>query len=449
MKKPTQDHTPKVSPARLAAFEILRRVEEGGAYASTLLATQAEQLNPKDRALAHELVLGSLRQQLWLDHLIAHYADRDPQGLDAPVRIALRMGLYQLRFMSRVPPSAAVNEAVNLVRLARVRSALPFVNAVLRRATRAAGYEPADQISDPVERLAVETSHPPWLLRRWIDTWGFDETAAFARANNEVPPLAFRILNEATQGAEILAALEATGAMPVPSAIAPRAWRLTGWTSLIHQLAREGRIYIQDEASQLVAHVLDARPADRILDVCAAPGSKTTHIADLTGKNSLIVAGDIHTHRLRTIVSTAASQGLMNIRCVALDGLRKLPFVEERFDRVLVDAPCTGTGTLRRNPEIRWRISAADIDDLAWRQLEILFNAALMVKPGGRLVYSTCSAEPEENEHVIAAFLQRIAGFEPIALPVNPALLSSPNAARIWPHKGGADGFFIAAFQRR
>ena len=188
-----------VSPARLAAFKILQRVEAGGAFASVLLAAQADKLQQSDRALCHELVMGVLRRQLWLDRLIAHYAERDPQRLDLPVRLALRLGLYQLRFLSRVPASAAVNESVNLVRLARLRSAEPFVNAVLRRATREPDYDPAAEISDPVERLAVETSHPSWLIERWVNRWGLDETAAFARANNEVPPVAFRIVNRLRQ----------------------------------------------------------------------------------------------------------------------------------------------------------------------------------------------------------------------------------------------------------
>jgi 16S rRNA (cytosine967-C5)-methyltransferase len=448
MKRPPNS-IPTVSPARLAAFEILRRVEEGGAYAAPLLAAKAEELNPNDRALSHELVMGVLRRQLWLDRLIAHFARRDPQRLDVAVRIVLRLGLYQLRFLTRIPSSAAVNEAVNLVRLARLRSAQPFVNAVLRNAARTPNYNPVDHLADPTEKLAVETSHPPWLLQRWIDIWGTEETTAFAHANNEAPPLAFRIINEREQGAGILNALKAAGGMPEPSLIARGAWRITGSANVVHQFASEGRIYVQDEGSQLVAHVLDARPGERVLDVCAAPGSKTTHIAELTGSRSMIVAGDLHAHRLRTIRLSAVAQGLGNIRLAVIDGQRNLPFAEETFDRVLVDAPCTGTGTLRRNPEIRWRISQADLEDLAGRQLEILLNAARLVKPGGRLVYSTCSIEPEENEQVASRFMEQITSFEPEVPAVNPTLLSSATSVRIWPHKDGADGFFISAFRRR
>ena len=449
-----------VSPARLAAFRILQRVEEAGAFASVLLAEQADKLQQSDRALCHELVMGVLRRQLWLDRLIAHYAKRDPQRLDVPVRLALRLGLYQLRFLSRVPPSAAVNESVKLVHWARVRSAESFVNAVLRRATREANYDPAAELSDPLERLAVETSHPFWLLERWAKAFGFEETSAFAQANNEVAPMAFRLVNEVNEVNEladqspILDALRSAGAMLQPSEITSRGWRITGAGSLLRELALDGRIYIQDESSQLVAHVLAARAGDRVLDVCAAPGSKTTHIATLTRAESspaksFLVAGDLHAHRLRTIVSTAAAQHLHNIHYVTFDALQALPFPAAVFDRVLVDAPCTGTGTLRRNPEIRWRISPGDIGDLANRQIRILLNAAQMVSVGGRLVYSTCSVEPEENEQVISRFIEETSGFEPLVLSVNPSLLTGFGAARVWPHRDGADGFFIAAFERR
>jgi 16S rRNA (cytosine967-C5)-methyltransferase len=437
-----------VSPARLAAFKILQRVEADGAFASLLLAVQAADLSQADRALVHELVMGVLRNQRWLDCLIQHYGQRDPQRLDLPVRLALRLGLYQLRFLSRVPASAAVNESVKLVRLARLRSAEPFANAVLRRATREAEYDPASEVADPVERLAIETSHPSWLIERWVRNLGFEEARAFARANLEVPPTAFRIVNPDKNEVGVLEALRASGATVSPSAIAPSGWRVTGAAGLLQELSLRGQIYLQDEASQLVAHVIDARAGERVLDVCAAPGSKTTHIADLTRGESVLIAGDLHWHRLRAVVSATAAQHLANLRCVALDALRALPFPDALFDRVLVDAPCTGTGTLRRNPEIRGRISAGDIDDLADRQIRILLNAARMLKRGGQLVYSTCSIEPEENELVIDQFMKESTGFQPLALSVAASLITNSGAARIWPQRDGADGFFIAAFTR-
>ena len=436
------------SPARLLAFEILRRVEEGSAFASLLLASREAELQPNDRGLCHELVMGVLRRRLWLDRLIAHYANRDPERLDLAVRIALRLGLYQLRFLSRVPASAAVNESVKLVRVARVRSADVLVNAVLRRATREPEYDPVVALADPLERIAVETSHPLWLIDRWAKAFGVDETAAFAQANDATPSVAFRVIQNRASESEVIQAIRAAGAVVSPSRLTPAAWRAEGSTKIVRQLALEGVVYVQDEASQLVAHVLAAKEGERILDVCAAPGSKSTHIADLTNDKAFIVSGDVHEHRLRTLTTIAATQRFSSIHAVNMDGTGELPFAESSFDRVLVDAPCTGTGTLQRNPEIRWRISPADIENLSARQFHILVSASRMVKPGGRLVYSTCSVEPEENEQVVGRFLKQTNGFEPMVLSVNPALLCSLGVARIWPHRDKAEGFFIAALER-
>lgn len=438
-----------VSPARRAAFGILRRVEEEGAFASVLLAAVDDEMRADDRALCYELVLGALRWQLWLDALIEHYAARSASSLDAPVRRALRLGLYQLRFLSRIPASAVVNEAVNQMHVARLRSAAPFVNAVLRRATREPEYDPAALIADPVERLSVKTSHPAWLIERWRKAFGLEETESFARVNNEAPPAAFRVLTRLTSEKDVLDELQAAGGILHRSRIAPDAWRIEGAATALQKLSREGKIYLQDEASQLVAHVLDAQGGERVLDVCAAPGSKTTHIAARTPNLSLVVAGDVHEHRARAIVQAGTRQRVEHLQVVVHDAEIELPFAPGSFDRVLVDAPCTGTGTLRRNPEIRWRISNRDIVLLSARQQRILDNAAQMVRIGGRLVYSTCSVEPEENEDVAARFLVQHDDFEQIKVNAPPELLSALGAARTWPHKSGADGFFIAAFARR
>jgi len=436
------------SAARLAAFDILMRVAEG-AYASVLLAARESELKPVDRALCYELVLGVLRRQLWLDRLIEHYASRKVAELDVAVVVVLRLGLYQLRFLSRIPDSAAVNESVNLIHSARLRSAGGLVNAVLRRATREPQTDPTSNINDPVERLSVATSHPSWLIERWTKAFGVEETEAFARANNEPAPLAFRVVNSRAQEADVCERLRQSGAELVPSTITTGAWRVTGAGSLLAELASTGQVYLQDEASQLVAGLLDVRPGQRVLDLCAAPGSKTTQIADLSQDSAVIVAADLYRHRLNTVVSSAQLQGLRSIHCVALDGLHPLPFSEASFDRVLVDAPCSGTGTLRRNPEIRWRISPADIQDLSGRQKQLLFNASRAVRPGGRLIYSTCSVEPDENEAVVQAFLENNETFGLARLPLTTSLITSFGAARTWPHREGTDGFFICAFERK
>ena len=434
-----------VSPARLAAFQILRRVDEG-AYASILLASQAEDLQRVDRALCHELVMGVLRRQLWLDRLIEHYSSRTVGSLDQGVAISLRLGLYQLRFLTRVPAAAAVNESVKLVRHARLRSAESFVNAVLRRAAREPDVDPAANARG-LSRIAIETSHPEWLIQRWIDAFGANEAEAFAAANNLAPPIAFRVVQSVNEN-DILKRLHDAGATVKPSRIAKRAWRATTGGSFLHELSQSGHIYIQDEASQLVPQILDAQPGQRVLDVCSAPGGKTTQIAGAS-EGLRVIAGDVHEHRLRTVRVTAGLQHIQNIHCVVLDAERPLPFPEASFDRVLVDAPCSGTGTLRHNPEIRWRISAESIRVLGSGQKRILLNASQMVRPGGRLVYSTCSVEPEENEAAISAFLSNEDSFAPIELSGNPDLVTPEGYIRTWPHRDDTDGFFIAAFERK
>jgi len=436
-----------VSRARLAAFDILRKVGDG-AFSSVVLATEEDDLKPVDRALCHELVLGVLRWQLQLDRIIEHYANRRIDDLDLAVRLALRLGLYQLRFLSRVPPSAAVNESVNLIAHAGVRSAQGLVNAVLRRATREPDYDAAADTSDAIERIAIETSHPVWLIERWANSFGLDESREFARANNQTPSVAIRVVNARASEPDVLSKLRLAGATVAASQVTKGAWRVSGAQALLRELVRAGQIYLQDEASQLVARVVGAEPEDRVLDLCAAPGGKTTQIADLTGGRCLIVASDVSPRRLKTVSRTAELQGLNGIRCLVLDASQPLPFRECLFDRVLVDAPCSGTGTLRRNPEIRYRITAEDIPKFATRQKQFLLNAASVVKPGGRLIYSTCSVETEENEEVVETFLSINDQFRQISTTVDSSLLTRSGAARTWPQHQGADGFFIAAFER-
>lgn len=422
----------RISPARRAAFEILRQVE-AGAFSSILLANEEPKLKAVDRALTHELVLGVLRWQLWLDKLIEHFTKRGVESLDLPVRLALRIGLYQLRFLERIPASAAVNESVNLVRSAKVSSAAAFVNAVLRRAIREAGYDPAAEVLDPIEKLAVETSHPAWLIKRWTNAFGVEETESFARANNLVPPTAFRIVGRDFE--EVLGRLREAHGILEPSAVAEDAWRVSGAPALVRELAAEGKIYLQDEASQLVAQTVDLQPGERALDLCAAPGGKTTLMAQRAGNSALIVASDLSERRLQTVVRTSALHNLSQIKFLRADAAQSLPFENSVFDRLLIDAPCSGTGTLRRNPEIRWRISEADIAELAAQQKLFLKQAARVLKPGGQLVYSTCSVERDENENVIGAFLERHKDFQRI------------KTIRTWPHREGTDGFFLASLR--
>ena len=420
----------EISPARLAAFRILQQVETG-AYSSILLAAEEPHLKPADRALCHELVLGVLRWQMFLDRVAEHFSKRRIESLDQAVRIALRLGLYQLRFLTRIPSSAAVNESVSLVRAARLSSATAFVNAVLRRVLREAEYDPAADVFDPLEKIAVQTSHPVWLIERWARSFGVDEAAAFAHANNHVPPTAFRVVHTRANEVEVLTKLKDAGATVEASQIVDGAWRVGGATPVVRELAAAGDIYLQDEASQLVAQVMEVKRGERVLDLCAAPGGKTTMIADRAGDEAFIVAGDRSATRMATVMATMRLHELKSIRPVILDATEELPFERESFDRMLVDAPCSGTGTLRGNPEIRWRLKPGDFESFAVGQQQILSRAVEVLKPGGRLVYSTCSVELEENEEVIHGLdlkvLKRI---------------------RTWPQREGTDGFFMALVEK-
>lgn len=448
-KSPDKSSPAGISAARRAAFEILRRVAHDNAHSAVLLANIDEDLREDDRALCYELVLGVLRRQLWLDLAIEHFADREIGKLDLAVKLALRLGIYQLRFLARIPASAAVNESVNLVRAGGAQSAAGMTNAVLRRATREPDYDPAAAVVDADEKLAIETSHPAWLIRRWVNAFGMSEATALAQANNDPAPTAFRLTTMAMNSGpdQVRKQLESAGAEISPSRIVPNSWRVKGAAALLHTLARAGLIYLQDEGSQLVAHLLGAQPGERVLDVCAAPGSKTTHI-DAMAPESMIVAGDLHEHRLRTLNTLARQQDARGIQSVVFDATQRLPFAGQSFDRVLVDAPCSGTGTLRHNPEIRWRITEADIADLAQKQTRILDNASAVVRPGGRLVYSTCSVEREENEAVVESFIEERHDFRSSILDAAGEMQTADGSIRTWPHRDDIDGFFVKAFER-
>jgi 16S rRNA (cytosine967-C5)-methyltransferase len=441
-----------VSSARRAAFDILSQVEAEHAYASVLVAALPESdLSREDRALAQEIVLGVLRWQRSLDYFIERYSERSIARLDLPVLIALRVGLYQLRHLTRVPQSAAVNQSVNMVKRARVASAASMVNAVLRQAARHLDETAGRGLVDPLERASVELSHPRWMLDRLQSAFGDHETRQLALANNSPPATAFRVNTLRTSVKEVLTDLKAEGITTRESQVAQGAFVVeSGPAPVIMQAARRGVIYVQDEASQLVSILLEPKSGHRVLDLCAAPGSKTSHIAVLAEDKAWIIACDRHHHRLATLRATCERLGVQSVDALELDATRALPFVAggHEFDRVLVDAPCSGTGTLRGNPEIKWRLSTDDIPRLAELQLSVLERASSSVASGGRLVYSTCSIEREENEEVVRRFLEGTTLFQVIEPNAPAGLITSDGFVRTFPHRNGTDGFFVAALER-
>jgi len=407
-------------------------------------------LSREDRALAQEIVMGVLRWQGALDYFVERYSARRSDRFDLPVLLALRIGLYQLRHLTRIPQSAAVNESVNLVKRARTASAGGLVNAVLRKAANNLSEDAGLGIADPLERASIQLSHPGWLIQRWQLALGDDEARQLALANNAPASTAFRVNTLRTTIDEALADLKAGGLITRESDLAQGAFVVeSGPASLISQAAQRGLIYIQDQASQLVSILLEPRSGDRILDLCAAPGSKSSHIAAITDDKAQIVACDLHLHRLATLKASCKLLGIESVEALALDATQPPPFIESarQFDRVLLDAPCSGTGTLRGNPEIKWRLSPEDITRLADLQYKVLERAASAVGSGGRLVYSTCSIEREENEDVINRFLQDNAGFRAVPPNARADLISVDGFVRTFPHRHGTDGFFAAVLE--
>jgi 16S rRNA (cytosine967-C5)-methyltransferase len=354
------------APARIAAFDILQKVEAGG-YASDLLRNAT--LSALDAGLASQMVFGVLRFRAQIDFLLDHYVAGKHRKLDAEVRTALRIGIFQLRYLERVPAHAAVSDSVELVRRARKASAAGLVNAVLRKVDRSPFAWPTRE---------VELSCPEWLLARWERHYGAETAALIARAALTEPETYARIT-------------------PVG-------------------------IRIQDIGSQSIAPLLHLGRGMSFLDLCAAPGNKTTQALEAGAR---IVACDLHFHRLVQMKN-------LGVPLVVLDGTRTLPF-NRRFDRILVDAPCSGTGTLARNPEIKWRLRPEDLADLHRRQVALLTRALALLAPGGRLVYSTCSLEPEENEEVVTS--------------ISPELLPSPPVFHRIPGRDPGDGFFAAVLK--
>jgi 16S rRNA (cytosine967-C5)-methyltransferase len=321
----------------------------------------------------------------------------------------------------------------------------------LRKSERETAFDPLDKIENPLEKLSVETSHPLWLLEKWQRQFGFDETAKLARANNSQPPTAFRATNQ--NDSAIFTELETAGAAWEKSTIAANAFRVSGANQTIRRLVAEGRIYLQDEASQLVGETVVSLESGvesrKFLDVCAAPGSKTTQVrsAECGMRKSLFVAGDFTVPRVRILKETVEKFGSKEIEIVRYDA-RNLPFADESFDLVLVDAPCTGTGTIRHNPEIRFHLKETDFRELADLQQNILQSAARVVKKNGRIVYSTCSLEPEEGEEVAANFLAKNGNFKAVAEYLPEKFVNGNGFARTFPQRADADGFFIAILHR-
>ena len=422
--------------ARALALGTLRRLASGRVTLSDLLARPGpEALDERERAFLHELVLGTLRRRGWLDHVLGRLSSRPLGQVTAGVLDALRLGAYQLLYL-RVPPHAAVSESVELARQVEPRSA-GFANAVLRRLQREGPPPEPDPAADPLRWLTTAGSLPHWLAERWCSRVGPGPTVERARALLETPPTHVR-LNPHVPDALALAAAEGVEAREtsVPGALLASGPRLV-------DLARRGVLYVQDAGAQAVA--LLAASEGLVLDACAAPGGKALLIADAGGRRTHVIAAEASPRRVETLARLRSRWGAANVSVVAGDALRP-PFARP-FDAVLLDAPCSGLGTLARNPDLRWRLAPHDIARHGDRQRRLLESLSPLVRPGGRLVYATCSLEPEENEEVVGGFLEAHAEFACEALPPWARPFHAAPFARILPSDGG-DAFFAARLRR-
>jgi 16S rRNA (cytosine967-C5)-methyltransferase len=431
------------SPARAVAARVLERVESEGAFADLALDGELSRaaVGPRDSGLATELVFGTLRWQRYLDWILAPHSRRRLESLDPRARMLLRMTAYQLAFLERIPPFAAVDDAVSLARQHAKPGVPEFVNAVLRSFVRrgAREREPAPP-RDPVEALALRCSFPTWLAERWVARYGTDDAAALMRAMNERPPLTLRANTLRTTREALAARLRDQEQLePTPTHYAPEGLvvahggRPDAWRAF---------------ADGAFARLLDPKPGDIVADACAAPGTKTTHLAQLMENRGRILAFDPQPARLALVSDAAARLGVTIVETHrgAVEALA--PGFAAACDAVLVDAPCSNLGVLRRNPEVKWRRAPGDIAASAARQREILAAAATTVKPGGRLVYATCSLEPEENEQLVAAFLEGRVDFANDPPSDFPLALDPDGVLRCLPHRHGTDGFTAMRLRR-
>ena len=402
-----------IAPARLAAYEALRQIDEGRATLGEAMAASHETLtDERDRGLLLEIVAGTERMRAALDYQLASRLTRPIRKLDAVVLRVLRFSAFQLLFLSRLPASAVINDAVNITRSMGKSSAGGLVNAVLRTLAKDRDALVWPDRSNPLAYLSTRHSHPEWLVERWISRHGIEATEKWLVFNNETPAMCLapnrRLVNRDALAEE----LRAHDVELEPTTFAPNGLRVTAGRPLGTRAFREGRFVVQDEASQLICGLVPAGRGARVLDLCASPGGKTVSLVADVGQNGLVVACDLRPHRLRVLARTLARCRVPRAPIVQVPPDGDLPFRAASFDAVLIDAPCSGLGTLRRDPDIRWKRSPADLAGFAITQRQLLDRAAPLVKRGGALVYSTCSSEPEENQEVVAGFLKDHSGFQ-------------------------------------
>ena len=465
-----------IAPARMAAFRALRAViQRSVALPDSLYSIRTDVPDRRDRALLNEIVTGTLRWLNALDYLIVHFADRPLIKLDPVVRDVLRISIYQLLHLDRVPPSAVVNDAVNITRTEGPNRAAGLTNAVLRALLRALPNLPLPEEPKESELAAVSEvqfsgwpthlrqralqfisishSHPDWLVERWLARYGYSATLAWTKFNNEPASLTLRANTLHTTSAALVSRFRENSIVAEPLRYGRDGLSIASGKQFLPDLTSSYDFFVQAEASQLIPPLVQAEPGMTILDACAAPGGKTLALASAMANQGTLVAGDFSQTRLNLLAHTVTRLGASVVKPVAHDLSRNAPF-GTIFDRVLVDVPCSGLGTVQRDPDIRWRRQLNDIQRMADRQIKMLRVAATTVRSGGRLVYATCSGEPEENERVVENFLDSETKFHAEDLRTLDEtshfgpILNEAGYLRSYPHLHRLDAFFAASFKR-
>jgi 16S rRNA (cytosine967-C5)-methyltransferase len=432
-----------ITPSRITAAETLADVR-GGALLDHAFDKRAAQLDPRDRRWTQELLWGMLRKRGWIDAILASRANGGLTKLDAEIVDLLRLGVYQLLEMGSVPPYAAIGQTVELAKRRHGLGASKLVNAVLRRVDRERDALLTETPTDPIDALALEASHPRWLVARWVARWGADETRALLAANNTEAPMIVRPWGVVREQLEAM--LEADGVSVGDAPLLADSIQLGAGTALRGLAAfREGRCFVQDPAATLVVRYAAIPAGARVADLCAAPGGKAVEFARTAGE---VIAADSSEARLTRVEETVERLGLETVTPIVLDAREAASLAP--CDVVLVDAPCTGTGTFRRHPDARWRLKPSDLAVMAATQRAILRAAAEAVAPGGLLIYSTCSLEPEENDAQVESFLADHPDWtlEPPPAGTVPASVLDAGRLRVLPQRHGTDGSFAARLRR-
>lgn len=436
-----------VLTSRDAALEALYRVEVRSSYADLALEgiLKGSDLDPRDRRLATELTFGCIRWRKRIDYILSKFLKGEVARLDPYTRNILRLGAYQVFFLDRIPDYAAISEAVKQSKKFGSKGCSSLVNGVLRSmAERSSDIAFPDGKHQPVEHISTFYSHPRWLVDRWVKRYGVEETQRLCEANNSIPPLSIRANLLKTTREELSEKLQQENVSSQPGRLSSSSLSIVIRDDLASlEGYRKGLFQVQDESSVLVSDILEPRPGETIVDLCSGPGGKTTHIAELMEDEGLVIAVDIRRSRLKFVLDNAGRLGLNIIVGVVADGQF---FGARSADRILVDAPCSGLGVLRRRADLRWRMSEKEIVNLSGLQLALLLSAADSVRAGGILVYSTCTIEPEENELVVSRFLELRGDYrlEDAGGFVASSLVDEEGYYRTLPHKQGLDGAFAA-----